>query len=460
MDRILFINPWMQQRLKKKKIRPVGLAYVLTAVQKAGISFDFLDMYERNMSVAELDTALARKPYDIVAFGCLVTAFNLVSELATCIRRNNPQAVIIAGNSVASAIPELLLSHTDVDVAVLGEGDRTIVELLRALLHKEPLEGVAGIAHRKDGNIHQTVRRSTVAELDTIGFPEWHYFESDAYNEGYFAMAAQHGERFRPYPLSSARGCPYNCTFCYHVFRGEPYRRCSPDAIVREFERLHYRYGATFVQFSDELSFPAMAGIRQFVERLERLPFRLPWSIVTYSNLFKRAHVPFIRRMKEAGCFSICFALENADPEILRAMGKPLSLDDCSEQIEALREGGVWFGTSVIFGYPQETLRSIQTTFDFCERYGIVPGVGFLQPLPRTPIYDWAVANGHIQDEVEYLRQAGDREVLHLNLTSMPPDEFVAAVVGNISRLAAKQRCESQCQFLQLLEEYRWQPQP
>jgi hypothetical protein len=81
-------------------------------------------------------------------------------------------------------------------------------------------------------------------------------------------------------------------------------------------------------------------------------------------------------------------------------------------------------------------------TLDLCERANIFPSVGFLQPLPSTPIYDWAVRQGFIEDELAYLMQAGDRQDFHINLTKMPTDEFIDTVVSSMEDLAKKMGLE------------------
>jgi hypothetical protein len=64
--------------------------------------------------------------------------------------------------------------------------------------------------------------------------------------------------------------------------------------------------------------------------------------------------------------------------------------------------------------------------------------VGFLQPLPKTQIYDWALENGFIKDELEYLLNSGDRQDLHVNLTNMGTDEFVSVVLSEMQQLASR----------------------
>ena len=143
--------------------------------------------------------------------------------------------------------------------------------------------------------------------------------------------------------------------------------------------------------------------------------------------------------MKAHGCDNLAFSLENADPEILAAMNKRISVDDFVDQAQVLQEGGVIPLTSVIFGYPQETEASIAKTIEVCERCNIFPSVGFLLPLPGTPIYDWAVKVGHISDEVEYLLRIGDRQDFHINLTQLSDERLVGLVSDGLMGLAQRQ---------------------
>ena len=143
--------------------------------------------------------------------------------------------------------------------------------------------------------------------------------------------------------------------------------------------------------------------------------------------------------MAAVGCESISFSLENASPEILAAMNKKMRVPQFIEQSHVLWAGGVTPRTSIIFGYPQETVETIRRTIKVCEECNIFPSTGFLLPLPGTPIYDWAKEHGHITDEIGYLERIGDRQDLHINLTLMSDVEFIVAVESQLTELAAKQ---------------------
>jgi anaerobic magnesium-protoporphyrin IX monomethyl ester cyclase len=454
--KILFINPLVQAGIKRKT-RPVGLAYVMTAAKNADIEFDFFDMYAHSLSLNHLRTHIQRNPYDIFSIGCLVTGLRVVRDIASIIRECRPGAKIIAGNTVASSIPELILRKTEVDIAVIGEGDVTIVELLRALRDGRKFQHIEGIAYLDHGEIRKNRPRACIPDINTIGFPDWRLFNNLCYNEGIFSPVKKGDGRTVAYPLNAARGCPFKCSYCYHVFKADPYRRYSEDAILDEIRRLYNEYNASVIQFSDELTFPNISSIKRMVTGLEALPFNITWSAVTRPDLFRKKDVSLIRQMRDVGCLYLCMGLENASQEILDAMNKKVRVGRVIEHLTALQEGGVTPAVSVIFGFPQETPKTIRETYSLCERFNMVPGVGFLQPFPGTPIYDWSIQNRYIQDPFKYLLNTGDREVFHVNLTKMPTDEFIDIVVSGIYDLAKRLKRIKCSQFLQMLDEYHWQ---
>jgi len=437
--KICFINLSLRPGAKRRQL-PVGLAYILTATKKAGFAFDLVDMDIDDLSMEDLEVILRRDPADVYALGCIVTGFRLVRQISALAKKINPKSVVVAGNSVATSIPEILLRHTDVDVAVMGEGDITFVELLKALQNGENLHQVPGIVFEDDGKITDNPGRPIVPTIDVFGFPDWSLFELEKYNR--FATINVNwfsGGEVLSYPLNAARGCPFHCNFCYHVFRGQKYRRYSDGAIIDEIKRLHYQYGADFISFWDELTFPTIEAVKSMVGQLHKLDFKVAWEATTRGDLFKKEHVGLIRDMAAIGCESISFSLENASPEILAAMNKKMKVTHFIEQAQVLWAGGVTPLTSIIIGYPQETRETIAHTLKVCEICNLFPSTGFLLPLPGTPIYTWAKESGHIVDEIAYLERIGDRQDLHINLTKMTDAELLQVVETNLLALAKQQ---------------------
>ncbi|MBF0319737.1 MAG: B12-binding domain-containing radical SAM protein [Nitrospirae bacterium] len=444
--KIAIVNPSLRPESKRRQL-PVGLAYVLTAVKKAGFDFDFIDMDINNITMAQLEEILSKTTYDVCALGCIVTGFKYAIQIADIAKKLNPKTVIIAGNSLVTSCPELLLNNAQFDIGVMSEGDVTIVELLQALQDKTSLSGVAGIVYKENGRVVSTPERPAIANLDEIGFPDWDIFDLEKYKEYSYINVnvmgdGMNAENILSYPLNSARGCPHRCSFCYHVFKGKKYRKYSKQAIMDEIKRLHFEYGCNFVSFWDELTFANIQSVRDMIDAFSKLDLKIGWECPTRGDLFKKEHLGLIKDLKAVGCDNIAFSLENASEEILTAMNKKLNVAQFIEQAQVLWEGGCVPITSVVFGYPQETPESIKKTIDVCEECNIFPSVGFLLPLPATPIYEWAKEHGHITDELAYLKRIGDRQDFHINLTTMSDEQYVGTVTSCLEALAKKMGLE------------------
>ena len=434
--KIVFINIVLRPEAKKHCL-PVGLGHILLAAKKHGFEFDLIDMASDRISLDELEKMLEKKIYDVYAFGCIVTGFKYVSHISKTIKKINPNSTIICGNSVATSIPELLLNNTQVDIAVLGEGDITIVELLRVLENKKSFTEVSGIAFSDGDKIHFTPIRPAIQDLDTIGFPDWEVFNLERYLKDNAHGVGE--EDTVSLPLNSARGCPHSCTFCYHVFKGEKYRKYSEKAIIEEIRRLNTAYQCEVISFWDELTFTNLKSVKDRIDAINALGFNFKWGASARAGLFRKEHLEVVRELKESGCQHIAYSLENGSPDILAAMGKRISVAQFIEQSLVLHEGGVPPLTSVIFGYPQETPETIRKTLDICYECNIYPSVGFLLPLPGTPIYEWAKKAGKITNEIDYLMRIGDRQDFHINLTNMTDSELIETASKELETLAQKQ---------------------
>ena len=441
----LFINISLRPDAKRRQI-PVGLGYILTAAYNAGFEFDLIDMDIDHISYNELEKLLLEKKYDVYLFGTIVSGFKIAREIASIIRKTNEGAIIVAGNSVASSIPEILMEHTEVDIGVMGEGDITVVDLLNCIKNGDDIKNVQGIFYKNGNKIHFTGQRSVESNLDVFGFPKWElfnlekYFQNGEINTNSFDIQ----ENIRWLPLSSGRGCPYSCTFCYITVRDDKrrYRRYSLDAIINEMERLHYKYGANYIRFWDDLTFPNRSILRKMIKRFKELDFKFYWDAPVRGDLFTKKDIELLKEVKSTGCDNLAFSLENADKEILKAIDKHLNIDQFIEQAKVLREANITPLTSIIFGYPQETPQSIRDTFEVCAEAGVYPSTGFLLALPGTAIYAQLKRDGLIGDEFEYLMSIGDRQDFHYNFTSMDDELFMKEVSDGLRKLAKMQGLE------------------
>jgi len=436
---VLLINPAV--RPDSPRLLPnVGLGYIASAIHRAGIDLEILDIDVHRFTEEQIEKLLRIKKYDAVGIGTLVSQYKWCKSIAHLVKTVRPHVPIIVGNTLGTSVPETLLTKTDVDIVVLGEGDVTIVDLLTNINNGESLALVQGIWYKENGKIFKTPDRPVINNIDEIPFPNWDLFEIERYLEK-SKLNIPVSERnpipvedMLAMPVTTARGCPFKCTFCYHAFQEKKYRHRSPENICAEIELWKNKYGANFINFWDELSFYYYKTTEQFADLMIEKNLGVYFAGSCRSDLLGRSDTDLdknreiARKLKKAGCVGLGYALENANKDILIQMNKKCDADEFVLQSMILQEAGIDCYTSLVFGYPQETKATIAETFEVLRKARIYPSVGYLEPMPGTPMYRYAIDHGFIKNEEDYLLIMGDRQDIRLNMTRMTSDQMEAAV--------------------------------
>jgi radical SAM superfamily enzyme YgiQ (UPF0313 family) len=389
---------------------------------------EILDIDANRYSDQEVETLIKEKDFDVVAMGCIVTGFRIIKKITSVIKKYKNVPVIV-GNSVASSITPMLLNRTQTDIAVIGEGDVTIVELLNSIEKNGDLKDISGLAFKEKGEIIFTPKREVLKNIDELPFINWELFDINTYiekskvyiNEPYPVPYDQ----VRSLPINTARGCAFKCTFCYHVFIKDKYRVRSPKSICDEISFLKEKYEINYINFFDELTFYSKKQCEEFVDTLLKYDLNIAWKASTRGNLLGLEDLELAKKLKKSGCIGLGYSLESANADILKAMNKKMDVKDFIAQTKVL-------------GYPQETEQSLKETFDVCYDADIYPSSGYLLPLPGTPMYDYAVKTGKIEDEEDFLMHMGDRQDFSINLTNMEYKRIEEIVTKNLKRISDK----------------------
>tara|TARA_B100001123_G_scaffold184450_1_gene211075 strand:- start:11196 stop:12725 length:1530 start_codon:yes stop_codon:yes gene_type:complete len=443
--KILFVNPSLRNGSPTKYL-PVGIASVMTYVASKGYSFEFLDVDINDLSDEEVEQAISQKPYDIVLTGTLVTHYKWMKWFTRVVRQHNPKALIVVGNSVASSIPEVFLSNSEADVAIMGEAEITVGEVLDKFCQREALSKIQGIAYRtSQGKIIVNERRKALKLIDNFPMIDWKFFDLEKYIEK--SRAGAEGlifEEDKPptvMPVVSARGCVFRCTFCHFVFWNDPYRYRTPESIIEEIEKNVQEYDANYINFWDDLSFGSLQQAERLADALIEAKLPINWSASVRTDLFGNPKYSKSRRQrvaakfKESGCLSLGFSLESANEEILEMMEKRVKKEYFLEQVRILDKCGITSSVSIVFGYPLETKETITETFEMCKLAGVYPSIGYLLPLPATKMYEYAKEKGYIVDEDKYLDEITERQDLCLNMTTMSDKVVLRLIKDGASQL-------------------------
>jgi radical SAM superfamily enzyme YgiQ (UPF0313 family) len=435
--RVLFINPSLRLGSHMKHLPP-GIGSVMTYVKQNGYDFDLLDVDVNDYGNGDVEDFIAKNQYDVILSGAIVTHYHWMKWMTRTVRKHHPQTRIVIGNSVAGSIPQLFLTHSAADVAVAGEGEITTFELLNALRDGTPLHDIEGIAFLDGGTFVETPRRKGIKDVDQFPMIDWDLFDVDRYFQRSMCAAdgltLEEADGARTMPVITARGCVFRCTFCHFVFWDDPYRYRSPQSILAEVRRNIGRYGASYMNFWDDLSFGSLKQAERLADAILESDLEFNWNAAVRVDLFGDPRHPYEKRLevarkfREAGCLNLGFSLESGSQEILNMMNKHITPQYFYDQVTILKDVGITCSTSVVFGYPLETRKTIGQTFDMCLRAGVYPSIGFLMPLPRTGMYEYAREHGFIQDENAYLDAITERQDFTLNMTSMETEKVMECI--------------------------------
>ena len=126
--KICFINPSLRPAVRNGKnflSLPVGLAYIMTYVRQEGYKFDLLDIDAGQYSNEYVEKYFIENKYDVICMGSIVTHYRWIKWCVNAIKKLQPEAKVVVGNSVGGSIPEVLFQTSKVDIVIYGEAEIT-----------------------------------------------------------------------------------------------------------------------------------------------------------------------------------------------------------------------------------------------------------------------------------------------------------------------------------------------
>ncbi len=265
---------------------------------------------------------------------------------------------VVVGGAQASFLPKVTLERTGADAVVVGEAERTFLELVEAVEAGRGPEGVPGVM---TGRTRRFVARKTIGRLDSLPFPDWEQMDPRKYKK------APHGGFIKsfPYaPITTTRGCPYRCKFCASPHFWKTFRARSPENVVDEIEVLATMFGVKEIHFEDDnLTFfrKHIAGICEGIIRRG-----LKVSMFTPNGIrADKVNLPLLKLMKRAGFYGVAFGMESGDQKILDNVRKDVKIRTLERAVGMAKEAGLMTQGFFIFGLPGETKETIDKTIDF-----------------------------------------------------------------------------------------------
>jgi len=349
----------------------------------------FHQYYHFGKSFDDIETEIAELKPDIVGISSLFTPYYREAVEVGARVKKRTDAIVVMGGSHASAVPESLLASPHVDYVIRGEGERTLVELLRYLKGEQPIDCVPNLAYKSRGEIVLNPISDNFP-VDDLPFPDL----SDLLPSNY-TLAGK--------PMTfmiTSRSCPHKCSFCsVHTTFGTDYRRRSLENVLEEIE-LRYRQGFRVIDFEDDNLTFYKSTFKELCRRLiDRFPNREMEFVAMNGISYLSLDGELLELMHQAGFSHLNLALVSSDKTVRETTKRPHTLDAYLKVVYKAHDLGFKIVSYQILGLPNETLDSMIQTLAFNARLPVLLGAS---PFYRTP--DAPIARGLYLVEADFIK--------------------------------------------------------
>jgi radical SAM superfamily enzyme YgiQ (UPF0313 family) len=319
---------------------------------------------------------VAREKPDMVGISSLFSPYHREALSCAAETKKRVGVPVLMGGSHVSALPLSVLQDPSVDFVIRGEGEKPLVEFLRAWESGIPLESVPNLGFKRHGKpvLNAMAENFPVDELPLADFSD---LSSDRY-------------LFEKKPLcfiTTSRGCPHRCTFCsVHLTFGEKFRRRSPEDVVLEIKR-RYTEGYRVFDFEDDnLTF----NTTDFREVLGGLSTGFPGAnlrLVAMNGIsyLSLDHETLIL-MKKAGFRTLNVSLVSANAAVLARLRRPHTLSKYIDVVHTAHRLGFGVVSYQILGLPYESLEDMIHTMALMASLPVLVGASIFYLTPGSPI--------------------------------------------------------------------------
>ncbi len=315
-------------------------------------------------------------------------------EVAQFVKKNSKVPVVLGGIH-GSLLPRSTLENEFIDILVIGEGEVSFLELVKALKHKSSLKDIPGVWYKENGVIHSNPKREFV-NLDDLPELPLSLVELKKY------LPVFKGRRTFYY--ESSRGCPNQCSFCYNAaYNNNRWRSFSASRVIKKLKHLVHEYGIGSIYVIDDNFFVDLKRAQEILQGIidAKLDLILEMQGIAINSALKMDD-DYLRLMVKVGVKKVHFGIETGSDRVLKLVNKRISIAD------VIKINKIWSGHNIVIqynfmcGFPGETLADIRKTKDLVFQLmadnpnALISPLCPYTPYPGTALYDQALREGFI----------------------------------------------------------------
>ncbi len=403
---VVFVEPpyvcWDRRmdrvREGEEEMPGVGTLVLAAVARAAGHRVHVIDGKRTGTPLETVARRIADLAPDHVGFSATTISITNAGRIAERVKALAPRAVVTVGGPHVSAVPEETLARFPAfDYGIVGEGERSYLDLIARLDAGDAPTPVAGLVWRDGGTPRANPRAAYLDgdELDRLPEPAWDLvpgfplrFQPNVFN-------------YRASPVASlvtSRGCPFSCTFCDRSTSGRR-GRFHGVAYVMELCRRLARLGVRHLLFYDDLFTVNRARVVELCEGFLQAGFRFTWSCNSHPNLLDPAT---LRLMKRAGCWQIAYGIESGSQRVLDVVKHEVRIPRMLETLRQTRAAGIRVKGLLMMAHPTETEESLEETIAFLRHAPLdLVQITKFTPYPGTPSYPTILQHGRFTEDWE-----------------------------------------------------------
>jgi len=356
--RVLLINParhFIANQNGLGYLTPLGLVCIGGPLIDAGFTVRLIDHDAYGWSLARLvkEVGMYEPGYVLLGHSGSTAAHKTAIKTMQEIKGAFPTVRIIYGGVYPTYADQSIMREcTEVDFIVRGEGEQTIVGLIRTLENNGEINYVDGVTWRDGERIISNRPRTPIRNLDDYR-PGWELLDWSLYKMFGFERAAG---------LQFSRGCTLTCSYCGQWMYWKKWRHRSPENIVEQLKILSREYGVKFVWFADENFSADRETVEHLLELIIQAGLDLSLNInMTAADVVRDADI--IPYYKAAGIDYIVMGVESLKDEVISDIRKNNPFEVSKEAVRTLRENNIISLTNLIYGLEEESWKTLREKF-------------------------------------------------------------------------------------------------
>lgn len=358
MKKFLLLNSpifWDSTKEDEQYLSPLGLGYIATYLDKAGIEVELVDCVKNRISVEQIVDLINKRNPDFWGMNVFTQNYELVKYIFKSAKTDGE--AFIGGQAVKNIYTDILSWDVDKKInIIIGEGELILPKVALGVCQEKP------IIIRGSKKVYRIDRNSKYYP-DNI---------SDIYLDRRFLndeiTTNHYGEKEAA--IITSRGCMYNCAFCggaKSLNQDITIRIRTEESVIKEISEIVKAYPCVeSVRILDDL-FLRNAGSIEMARRIFA-PFpTLSWrGMVHVLSLAK--NLDKICELTQSRCKELFIGIESGSMRIRKRINKLGTIEDIINVSKNIMENGIDLKGYFIYGFPKETKEDFQYTYELAYR--------------------------------------------------------------------------------------------